>query len=445
MIDVKLRTCESPGCHVKPVFNTRGLTKARFCARHKEDGMIDIKSPTCENAECGSQPAFTTRGSKQPRFCARHKEDGMIDIKHPTCETADCGSRPVFNTRGSKKARFCARHKEEGMIDIKSPICKNAKCDVNPVFNTRGSTKGRFCARHKEEGMIDIKSPMCENAECDVTPVFNKRGSTKGRFCARHKEDGMIDVKSLSCENIECDTRARFGFPGKQPHLCTSHRAIGTILQPRKRCLEGNCSELAVYGMRVHEHCEAHKVNGEVNILERKCKSCGLLGILDRNDNCETCDPATFKRIALAKQNMVRDYLIAEGFVFETVDRIIDGGVCGKERPDFYIDCGTHILIIEVDEHQHSGRACECEQTRMVNISQSNGMRTIFLRWNPDPYKPSRKGVPMMATSRRLVVLKEWVRHHLKTPPSEFLSVMYLFFDGYEYGDEKLEVMLACE
>ncbi len=307
--------------------------------------------------------------------------------------------------------------------------CEAAACDTLPCFNTRGSKKGRFCAVHKEAGMVNVISPTCENAECDSQPTFNTRGSKKGRFCAVHKDAGMVDVISPTCENAECDGLARFGLPGKRPHLCTSHRSIGTILQPTKRCLEGNCTELAIYGMRIHEHCEAHKVDGEVNVLERKCRSCGLLGILDRNDNCETCDPVTFKRIALAKQNMVRDYLITEGFVFETIDRMIDGGVCGKERPDFYIDCGTHILIIEVDEHQHSGRACECEQTRMVNISQSNGMPTIFLRWNPDRYKSAKKGAVMTATSRRLAILTEWTLHHIKTPPTEFLSVMYLFFD----------------
>jgi hypothetical protein len=149
-----------------------------------------------------------------------------------------------------------------------------------------------------------------------------------------------------------------------------------------------------------------------------------------------------YQRIRLAKQNMVRDYLLHEGFKFTTVDRAIDGGICGLERPDFYIDCGTHFLIIEVDEHQHSGRPCECEQARMVNISQSNGLPTVFLRWNPDRYKLPRKGAQMAASSRRLAVLKEWALHHLVKQPVEFLSVLYLFFDGYEYGQEKLETIL---
>jgi hypothetical protein len=213
---------------------------------------------------------------------------------------------------------------------------------------------------------------------------------------------------------------------------------------PTKRCAEPACRELAKFGSTVHEHCQQHKIEGEVNMMEQLCKSCTLLGIVDANGNCETCDPAMFKRVRLAKQNMVRDFLMAQGIKFDTVDRMIDGGACGKERPDFYIDCGTHILIIEVDEDQHSGRACECEQTRMVNVSQSNGLATLFIRWNPDKYKV-KKGCAVDSTRRRLDVLLEWIRHHQKTVPEDFLSVLYLYFDDYCYGEEKVEKILAWE
>ena len=54
---------------------------------------------------------------------------------------------------------------------------------------------------------------------------------------------------------------------------------------------------------------------------------------------CETCDPNAFKIIRLAKQNNVRDFLLANGIQFTSIDRMIDGRVCGKERPDFFIEC----------------------------------------------------------------------------------------------------------
>lgn len=365
--------------------------------------------------------------------------------KRCQCGDADCDSRPSFNVKGSKKPRFCALHKEAGMVNVKDRTCEDPDCDRQPTFNVKGNKKRRFCAQHKEAGMVNVSGKICEDPDCDRQPAYNLKGIKKPRFCAQHKEAKMIDVKNRTCRITRCPRYARFGFPGRRPHLCTTHREAGTILQPTKRCLDPLCNELAIYGIRVHEHCETHRIPGEVNILEQACKTCGLLGIVDKAGNCETCDPDTFKRVALAKQNMVRDYLLQEGFVFHSVDRMIDGGACGRERPDFYIDCGTHVLIIEVDEHQHSGRACECEQARMVNISQSNGMPTIFLRWNPDKYKTHAKGIQVEATFKRLAVLKEWARHHMTHAPNEFLSVMYLYFDGYQYGTEKLETILAGE
>ncbi len=430
MIDVIHRTCEK--CDVQPTFNQRGQAKGRFCFEHKEEGMVDVKNQTCEN--CDRQPNFNTRGYRKGRFCFEHKEEGMVDVKNPTCEK--CEKQPSFNTSGNKKGRYCSEHKEQGMVDVISPTCEN--CDKRPSFNTRGSLKGRFCSEHKEEGMVNVKDLVCE--KCDKYPIFNKRGLTRGRFCNDHKEPDMVDVKNPTCE--QCNKRPVYGFAGKKPTFCYLHRQLNTIKQPTKRCLEAKCTEFAIYGTQTHEHCEQHKLPNETNLVERQCKSCGLLGFLDKNEHCETCDPKAFRRIRLAKQTAVVDYLIANGIpiTLDMVDKTVDNGSCGLERPDIRIDCGSHILIIEVDEHQHSGRPCECEQTRMVNISQSNGMPTVFVRYNPDKYKVP-KGRSMEGTTKRLAHLLEWVRYHITSYPTAFLSVRYLFFDFYQKDDEKLQIV----
>jgi len=363
----------------------------------------------------------------------------MINVVDRKCEL--CERVPNFGHRGDTKARFCKTHKETGMVNIKNTrICE--LCSTTASYNYPDIRKAQFCKTHKKDGMENVTQNRCER--CKKQPLFNFKGQTRGRFCATHKETGMVDVVNPACCSDGCPQQARWGLPGQKPNYCTDHRVAGTITSPRKQCVEAGCKELAVFGTTVHEHCEAHKIPGEVNIMEQRCKSCTLLGIVDADGNCETCDPAAFKRIRLAKQNMVRDFLLAQGVPLTSVDRMIDGGECGKERPDFFIDCDTHILIIEVDEHQHSGRACECEQTRMVNVSQSNGMRTVFLRWNPDTYKVP-KGQTVDSTKKRLGVLLEWIEHFRKTPPESFLSVLYLFFDGYERGKEKLETMLPME
>ena len=40
-------------------------------------------------------------------------------------------------------------------------------------------------------------------------------------------------------------------------------------------------------------------------------------------------------------------------FIWESEDKIILN-ICGiLKRPDYFLDYGTHILILEVDENQH--------------------------------------------------------------------------------------------
>ena len=81
-------------------------------------------------------------------------------------------------------------------------------------------------------------------------------------------------------------------------------------------------------------------------------------------------------------------YLDYQGLVGTSTDKMVDGGKCGRERPDRLFELPVRVLIIECDENQHKERACECEQTRMVNIGQSfGGLSVYFIRWNPDNFK----------------------------------------------------------
>ena len=112
--------------------------------------------------------------------------------------------------------------------------------------------------------------------------------------------------------------------------------------------------------------------------------------VLNAKNICEYCDPDVFKQSALAKQRQVMAHLDAQNLKGTSTDKMIDGGVCGKERPDRIFELADRIILLEVDEHQHKNRPCECEQTRMINISQSfGGMPTFWIRFNPDEYKPS--------------------------------------------------------
>ena len=70
-----------------------------------------------------------------------------------------------------------------------------------------------------------------------------------------------------------------------------------------------------------------------------------------------------------------------------------DKNVCGRPQADILYDLGTHVVIVEVDEHQHNWYIPRCEQIRMAKIV--DGYRTVpgtiipvyFIRFNPDAQK----------------------------------------------------------
>jgi len=62
------------------------------------------------------------------------------------------------------------------------------------------------------------------------------------------------------------------------------------------------------------------------------------------------------------------------------------GFECGNFRPDFVINCNSHIIIIEVDEFQHSEYDQDCERKREERIAEAF-YPCIIIRYNPDAYK----------------------------------------------------------
>jgi hypothetical protein len=115
-------------------------------------------------------------------------------------------------------------------------------------------------------------------------------------------------------------------------------------------------------------------------------------------------------------------------------DKMLEGPLCGRERPDRQIDCGTHFVYVEVDEHQHQSYACECEQIRMINLVHVRGMPVRWIRYNPDSYEPI-KGQRTIKQKQREKKLIEYVYYAIKHTPQEdnvFANVLYLFYDEYD-------------
>ena len=129
--------------------------------------------------------------------------------------------------------------------------------------------------------------------------------------------------------------------------------------------------------------------------------------------------------------------------VHENVVRDRRIGGCSARRPDYFIDCLTHTVVIECDENRHHGYSCET--ARMCEIYEDTAHRNIvFLRFNPDSYTDS-DGVkhkssfqfsksrgftqPMKDYYRRLAVLLERLEYHLNHVPDKAMTIEEFFYE----------------
>lgn len=438
MINVRSATCEHTGCPIKAMFGLKGKS-SRFCSKHKLDGMC--YRGACEFADCHIVASYNYPLETKSRFCTTHKLVGMVNLRKRTCQHAGCKKSPSFGFKGNSSTR-CSSHKEDGMVNLISKQCEHEGCDISASFAFTGE-KPRCCQTHADEGMVNVQTRRCDRVDCTVTSRNYDFPGGHGRFCTNHKEPGMIDVKSRRCE--ECRTIASVGKPGSQRSHCRVHRKPGMITLPRARCVV--CRKPAFYGVNyIPRRCETHKTEEDQNLIERECRSCKLVMVLDKTDKCEFCNPHTFETNRLAKQNALMAYLDYYGFTGDSTDMVVNDGDCGRERPDRVFDFGDRIVVLECDEHQHKDRQCSCEQTRMVNISQGyGGVPVYFIRWNPDPYAPRVDTKKQESIEKRHKIVCDYIRDIRRekvTLPRGLLSVLYMFHDGWHsLSDAEWEVI----
>ncbi|AYV75498.1 MAG: hypothetical protein Terrestrivirus2_6 [Terrestrivirus sp.] len=488
MINVKSEICIEPNCGKQPSFNTEGLNKALYCASHKKEKMVMIlRSGKCIETSCKKRATFNVLGEIKMIYCLDHKKEGMISVSK-RCTEKDCIKIATFNVLGKTKGIYCSDHKKQNMINVTNRKCMELGCQLRPTFNILGKTKGIYCSEHKKINMTNVVSKKCVEPECKNLPSYNFPGQSKklycashkktdmvnivnkicievgcnklanfntveekgGIYCLKHKKSDMINVKSRTCIENNCRTRPYYGIPGTSPQYCSKHKKTNTIINPKIKCVIEKCGEIAIYGTnKKQQRCEQHKDENDINLIEKECKSCKLPNILGSNNNCYFCDPVNIAKFRLAKQNQVKTYLDQHDYKYISCDKAINNSECIKERPDFLFDCKTHYIVLEVDENQHKDRICECEFTRMINISQALGMQTIFIRYNPDTYIVNNKKQESNH-SKRMPELDMFLKYYINIKMNElkeqgFLSVLYLFFDDYNKTTIKPQTLLEFE
>jgi hypothetical protein len=188
-----------------------------------------------------------------------------------------------------------------------------------------------------------------------------------------------------------------------------------------------------------------------VDVKHPLCKLCDYVYIQESNgyeDMCVSCYAFTYPN-----KEIVTNFLVKERFIVNylkdkyskytwTHNKTISS--CIKYRPDLLLDLGTHVVIIEIDEHQHNTNLYkECDLKRTMDILAEIARPVIMLRINPDNYvdkDKKKKHKSMFKKSGKKLVIDNavWKERQVVIDetfakcidvPTELLTHIELFFD----------------
>jgi hypothetical protein len=203
-------------------------------------------------------------------------------------------------------------------------------------------------------------------------------------------------------------------------------------------------------------YCVTHKKDGMVNVKDKTCASawCSTIVRNKYDGYCLFCYMNLFPdkpvtRNYKTKEYSVVDYVKTNFADFSWItDKIVRNG-CSRRRPDLLLDLGYQIVIVEVDENQHTDYDCSCDNKRIMELSQDLGHRPIvFIRFNPDAYKNegvsisscwcnNKKGICVVKKSKqnewieRLTILGEHINYWIEpiNRTTKLIETIQLFYD----------------
>jgi len=381
--------------------------------------IINNMTAFCIHVNCKSQPNFNIPSEKQGIYCKKHKLTGMINVFANICIHENCQTQSLYNIPSVKKGLYCKKHKLTGMINVFANICIHENCQNCSYFNMKTEKKGLYCKDHKLTGMIDVIHKKCIHDNCQTTPKFNMKTEKKGLYCNVHKLTGMINVMAKKCIHDNCQTHPKFNMKTEKIGL----------------------------------YCNVHKLTGMINVIHKRCKT-NLCDIITKNKYegyCLFCFINTFPDKPVSRNYKTKEKNVVDNiqksfpdFTWVADKKIANG--CSRKRPDLLLDLGSHIIIVEIDENQHTNYDCSCENKRLMELSQDVGHRPIvFIRFNPDDYiengkkitscwSLTKQGILTVNKNKekewleRIKVLENQIQYWVDNSTNKMIEVIQLFY-----------------
>ena len=331
--------------------------------------------------------------------------------------------------------------------------CKGSQiCEHNRVKQICKDCDGASICEHNK---IRHQCKDCDGASICEHGVIR-------RVCVRCDGVGLCEHKRQRYHCKDCDG-AGICEHKRQRYHCKDCGGAGICEHGHSRYY---CKDCGGAGICEHGHSRYHCIDcGGAGICKNK-KSKFTCLICNPEKACKYCNsvyvhiqsryhPFCFMCYCVLHpdEKIPRRFHIKETYLREEIqkefsdlniifDRKIDNG-CSNRRPDIFIECFTHTIIIECDENQHSGYSCE--NKRIMEIFEDLGNRPLVLiRFNPDAYIEESKKIPspFKYTNSGLLSLNkpEWkwrikelnraIFNNLSIIPTKEITIIHLFYSN---------------
>ena len=402
-------------------------------------------------------------------FCEHNK-------RKTYCETCG-GSELCIHKKRKARCREC--NGTEICIHKKSKyICR--ECSDGSAYCEHKKNK-RFCKECGGSAYCEHKKLKYRCRDCDGS-AYCEHKKIKSR-CVECNGNGICIHKKRKDQCIKCGNC--LCIHNKRKENCKECHGSQICLHNNFRtyCRECNGSALCEHGKKItckicvgSACCEHGKIKYncrecfgscfcEHGKQKSRCKACGGKSLCKTplcetraRKNCEGLCARCFvythpdkpnARNYKTKERTVVDIVLAAfpSFTWVTDKKVQDG--CSRRRPDLFLDMGSHVIIVEVDENQHTEYDCSCENKRLMEISQDVGHRPIiFIRFNPDDYTDQsgtkvkscfaadKSGIFKVAKSKvadwnmRTNALLQQIAYWSETPTTKTVEVVQLFYDS---------------
>jgi len=109
-----------------------------------------------------------------------------------------------------------------------------------------------------------------------------------------------------------------------------------------------------------------------------------------------------------------------------------------KKRPDIYYELNKHCVIVEVDENQHNTYEDVCECSRLNEIVNGiGGKSVIIIRYNTDAIKCKGKKVKI-SNSGRIDLLIKTIKKELTKEYKKFIVKIIQICYNDDYDEYKV-------